>query len=123
MRHRIMVRSERESTNEIARFGVLKLPIPAISNASESEKQTPAQSLRGLFTDDQIVLEIEIDSVFGRHEQQNVRQQNRPEMDNASPVIYAECAVDEIERYREAYPDQNLSRKLNRRIVLGNMAI
>jgi hypothetical protein len=49
-----MVRSERESTNEIARFGGLKLPIPAISNAPESEKQTPAQSLRGLFTDDEI---------------------------------------------------------------------
>jgi hypothetical protein len=50
-----MVRSERESTNEIARFGLLKLQIPAISNASASEKQTPAQSLRGLFTDDQIL--------------------------------------------------------------------
>ena len=33
----------------------LNLQIPAISNASESEKQTPAQSLRGLFTDDRIV--------------------------------------------------------------------
>jgi hypothetical protein len=52
MHHRIMVRRERESKNEIARFGVLKLPIPAISNVSASEKQTPAQSLRGLFTDD-----------------------------------------------------------------------
>jgi hypothetical protein len=52
MHHRIMVRSERESTNEIARFGVLKLQILAISNAPASEKQTPAQSLRGLFTDD-----------------------------------------------------------------------
>jgi hypothetical protein len=50
-----MVRSERESTNEIARFWVLKLPIPAISNASASEKQTPAQSLRGLFTDDSLL--------------------------------------------------------------------
>jgi hypothetical protein len=30
----------------------LKRPIPAISNAPESKKQTPAQSLRGLFTDD-----------------------------------------------------------------------
>src|SRR6202142_1101734 len=38
--------------NEIARFCGLKLPIPAISNASRSEKQTPAQSLRALFTDD-----------------------------------------------------------------------
>ena len=38
--------------NEIARFGVLKLPIPAISNPSASGKQTPDQSLRGLFTDD-----------------------------------------------------------------------
>jgi hypothetical protein len=47
-----MVHSERESKNEIARFGALKLPIPAISNASASEKQTPAQSLRALFTDD-----------------------------------------------------------------------
>src|SRR6476646_781981 len=52
MHHRIMVHSERESKNEIARFGALKLPIPAISNASASEKQTPAQSLRALFTDD-----------------------------------------------------------------------
>jgi hypothetical protein len=52
MHHRIMVRSERESTNEIARFGLLKLQIPAISNALASEKQTPAQSLRALFTDD-----------------------------------------------------------------------
>jgi hypothetical protein len=47
-----MVRRERESTNQIARFGGLKLPIPAISNASAAEKQTPDQSLRGLFTDD-----------------------------------------------------------------------
>jgi hypothetical protein len=47
-----MVRRERESTNEIARFGGLKLQIPAISNAAASEKQTPAQSLRGLFTGD-----------------------------------------------------------------------
>ncbi|MGA7071394.1 hypothetical protein, partial [Bradyrhizobium sp.] len=38
--------------NEIARFGGLKLPIPAISNAAASEKLTPAQSLRALFTDD-----------------------------------------------------------------------
>jgi hypothetical protein len=43
---------ERESTNETARFGVLKRQILAISNAPASEKQTPAQSLRGLFTDD-----------------------------------------------------------------------
>jgi hypothetical protein len=49
-----MVRRERESTNQIARFGTPKLPIPAISNASPAEKQTPAQSLRGLFTDDYI---------------------------------------------------------------------
>jgi hypothetical protein len=47
-----MVRRERESTNEIARFGGLKLQIPAISNAAPSEKQTTAQSLRGLFTGD-----------------------------------------------------------------------
>jgi len=52
MHHRIMVRKERESKNEIAGFGGLKPPIPAISNASESEKQTPAQSVRALFTDD-----------------------------------------------------------------------
>jgi hypothetical protein len=49
-----MVRRERESTNQIARFGTPKLPIPAISNASPAEKQTPAQSLRGLFTDDRL---------------------------------------------------------------------
>jgi hypothetical protein len=49
-----MVRRERESTNQIARFGVLKLPIPAISNASAAEKQTPIQSLKALFTDDQL---------------------------------------------------------------------
>jgi hypothetical protein len=55
MHHRIMVRRERESTNQIARFGTPKLPIPAISNASPAEKQTPAQSLRGLFTDDELV--------------------------------------------------------------------
>jgi hypothetical protein len=47
-----MVRPERESTNEIAGFRALKLQIPAISNASTAEKQTPAQSLGGLFTDD-----------------------------------------------------------------------
>jgi hypothetical protein len=48
-----MVRSEREfSQNKIARFAVLKLIIPAISNAFASQKQTPAQSLRDLFTDD-----------------------------------------------------------------------
>src|SRR5271168_1971126 len=52
MHHRIMVHSGWESTNEIARFGLLKSQIPAISNASESEKQTPVQSLSGLFTDD-----------------------------------------------------------------------
>ena len=52
MHHRIMVRRKRESTNEIAKFGGLKLQIPAISNAPASEKQTPAQSLTGLFTDD-----------------------------------------------------------------------
>jgi hypothetical protein len=43
---------ERESKNEIAGFGVLNLPIPAISNAAASEKQNPAQSVRALFTDD-----------------------------------------------------------------------
>src|SRR5206468_2932991 len=44
---------------EIARFGGLKPPIPAISNATATEKLTPAQSLRALFTDDAIVLAIE----------------------------------------------------------------
>src|SRR3981081_4371237 len=52
MHHRIMARKERESKNEIAGFRGLKPLIPAISNASASEKQTPAQSLRALFTDD-----------------------------------------------------------------------
>src|SRR5579859_6884797 len=42
--------------NEIARFGVLKLPIPAISNAASSEKKTLPQSLRALFTDDTLTL-------------------------------------------------------------------
>jgi hypothetical protein len=46
-----MVHIEWESTIEIARFEVPELPIPAISNAFVSEKQTPAQSLKGLFTD------------------------------------------------------------------------
>jgi hypothetical protein len=49
-----MARSKRESTNEIAGFEGLKRPIPAISNAPESKKQTPAQSLRALFTDDEL---------------------------------------------------------------------
>ncbi|MET4015931.1 hypothetical protein ABIC10_001019 [Bradyrhizobium sp. S3.2.12] len=44
-----------QSTNKIAGFGGLNLPIPAISNASASEKPTPAQSLRSLLTDDQAV--------------------------------------------------------------------
>jgi hypothetical protein len=55
-----MVRSERESTNKIARFAVLKLPIPATSNASESKKKTPAQSLRGLFTDDYVLSKMQM---------------------------------------------------------------
>jgi hypothetical protein len=46
---------ERESKNEIAGFGVLKLPILAISSAAASEKQNPAQSVRGLFTDDELL--------------------------------------------------------------------
>jgi hypothetical protein len=54
MHHRIMLRKERESKNEIAGFGGLRPQIPAISNAAVSEKQTLAQSLRGLFTDDAI---------------------------------------------------------------------
>jgi hypothetical protein len=49
-----MVRRERESKNEIARFGRLKPQIPANSNAPAFEKQNPAQSLRALFTDDWI---------------------------------------------------------------------
>src|SRR3954465_2435902 len=52
MHHRIMVRRERESKSEIAGFGGFNLPFPAISNRLESEKETPAQSLRTLFTDD-----------------------------------------------------------------------
>jgi hypothetical protein len=60
-----MVRRERESENKTARFGGLKPPIPAISNASASEKQTPAQSLRGLFTDDWLLIENgKLDSAF-----------------------------------------------------------
>jgi hypothetical protein len=47
-----MVRSERESTNEIAGFGALKPAIPAVSYPSVSGKQIPDQSLRGLFTGD-----------------------------------------------------------------------
>jgi hypothetical protein len=53
-----MVCSERESTKQIASSGGLKLQIPAISNAPVSEKQTPAQSLTGLFTDDSITHEM-----------------------------------------------------------------
>jgi hypothetical protein len=49
-----MACSKRESTNEIAGFGGLKLSIPAISNAAASEKQILAQSLRTLFTDDNV---------------------------------------------------------------------
>src|SRR5947209_4037889 len=55
MHHRIMVRRERESKSEIAGFGGFNLPFPAISNRLESEKETPAQSLRTLFTDDDLV--------------------------------------------------------------------
>jgi hypothetical protein len=40
-----MGRKERESKSEIAGFGGLNLPFPAISNRPESEKKTPAQSL------------------------------------------------------------------------------
>src|ERR1700735_3748917 len=40
--------------NEISRFTALKPQIPAISNTSESGKQNPAQSFRGLFTDDYV---------------------------------------------------------------------
>ena len=46
----IMVRSE-DPKIKLQGWG-LKLPFPAISNASAPEKQNPAQSLRGLFTDD-----------------------------------------------------------------------
>jgi hypothetical protein len=52
MRNRIMACRKRESTNEIAGFGGLTVQIPAISNRPESKKQTPAQSLRALFTGD-----------------------------------------------------------------------
>src|SRR4051794_11076744 len=54
MHHRIMVRRERESKSEIAGFGGFNLPFPAISNRLESEKETPAQWLRTLFTDDYV---------------------------------------------------------------------
>src|SRR3954451_22934565 len=54
MHHRIMGRRERESKSEIAGFGGFNLPFPAISNRLESEKETPAQSLRTLFTDDAV---------------------------------------------------------------------
>lgn len=43
-----------DSTNEIAEFGGLDLPIPAIANARLSEKQNPIQPLRALFTGDQL---------------------------------------------------------------------
>jgi hypothetical protein len=56
MHHRIMGRRERESKSEIAGFGGFNLPFPAISNRLESEKETPAQSLRTLFTDDVLIL-------------------------------------------------------------------
>ena len=39
MHHRIMGRKERESKSEIAGFGGLNLPFPAISNRPESEKE------------------------------------------------------------------------------------
>src|SRR4051794_11946609 len=39
---------------KIARFGGLKPPIPAISNAAATGKLTPAQSLSALFTDDNL---------------------------------------------------------------------
>jgi hypothetical protein len=55
MHHRIMGRRERESKSEIAGFGGFNLPFPAISNRLESEKETPAQSLRTLFTDDSLI--------------------------------------------------------------------
>ncbi|MBB4399251.1 hypothetical protein GGD62_008402 [Bradyrhizobium sp. ERR14] len=42
-------------TNEFAGFGGLDLPNPAISNRLKSEKQTPAQSLRVLFTGDSVM--------------------------------------------------------------------
>jgi hypothetical protein len=42
--------------NEIARFAGLKLRNLAISNPAAAEKQTPTQSLTGLFTDDQASL-------------------------------------------------------------------
>jgi hypothetical protein len=45
-------------TNEIARFGGLKLPIPAISTADATEIQTPHQAL-GLFMGDYLVDRID----------------------------------------------------------------
>ena len=59
MHHRIMVRRERESKSEIAGFGGFNLPFPAISNRLESEKETPAQSLRTLFTDDYLFRSVD----------------------------------------------------------------
>jgi hypothetical protein len=53
-----------QSTNEIARFGGLKPPIPAISNAAATEKLTPAQSLRALFTDDEVLKATELLRIF-----------------------------------------------------------
>lgn len=47
--------AKRNPQNEVARFATLKLQIPAISNAAVTGKQTPAQSLRGLFTDDYLM--------------------------------------------------------------------
>src|SRR6478752_3957403 len=44
--------AEIRTQTKIARFGGLKPPIPAISNAAATGKMTPAQSLRALFTDD-----------------------------------------------------------------------
>jgi hypothetical protein len=54
MHHRIIARLKRESANEIAGFEALNLTFLAISNQPKSQKQTPVQSLRGLFTGDQI---------------------------------------------------------------------
>jgi hypothetical protein len=56
-----MVRTERESQNEFAGFGGIYLPNPAISNRLKSKKQTPAQSLRVLFTGDKKTYRVMLD--------------------------------------------------------------
>ncbi len=64
MHHRIMDAAEREFKNEIARFEGPKPPFPAISNDAAVEKQTPDQSLRELFTDDDLVVLARLDQIM-----------------------------------------------------------